>query len=145
MARPLRPIAGRAEPDIGRRPGFEPQGGGKILETVAVAGAAAKRVDAVAALPAEPCADPDIAHPHRIAAKDTRAVEAAIFALADETGAAERIGGLGRDKIFGGPGNDSIAANGDAARDTVSCGKGKDVVDADPGDSAARDCEVVHR
>ena len=55
------------------------------------------------------------------------------------------IGGLGRDKIFGGPGNDSIAANGDAARDTVSCGKGKDVVDADPGDSAARDCEVVSR
>src|SRR5579859_1673136 len=55
------------------------------------------------------------------------------------------IGGLGRDKIFGGPGNDSIAVNGDAARDTVSCGRGSDVVNADPADSVARDCEVVSR
>jgi len=55
------------------------------------------------------------------------------------------IGGLGRDKIFGGPGNDSIAANGDAARDAVSCGRGKDVVAADPADSVASDCEVVSR
>lgn len=55
------------------------------------------------------------------------------------------IGGLGRDKIVGGPGNDLIAANGDAARDTISCGTGTDVVNADPGDSVARDCEVVSR
>jgi len=55
------------------------------------------------------------------------------------------IGGLGRDKLFGGLGNDSIAANGDAAPDTVACGKGKDIVDADPADSVARDCEVVSR
>ncbi|HST26644.1 MAG TPA: hypothetical protein VLJ76_11710 [Gaiellaceae bacterium] len=54
-------------------------------------------------------------------------------------------GGLGRDRIFGGPGNDSIAANGDAARDVVSCGTGVDVVDADLGDSVARDCEVTSR
>ena len=55
------------------------------------------------------------------------------------------VGGLGRDRIFGGSGNDSISVNGDAARDTVSCGTGHDVVDGDPGDSVARDCEVVSR
>ncbi len=55
------------------------------------------------------------------------------------------IGGPGRDKIFGGPGNDSIVANGDGARDTVSCGAGKDIVNADAGDSVARDCEVTSR
>jgi hypothetical protein len=55
------------------------------------------------------------------------------------------IGGPGRDKIFGGPGNDSIAANGDTARDTVSCGPGVDIVNADPGDSVARNCEVTSR
>jgi hypothetical protein len=55
------------------------------------------------------------------------------------------IGGLGRDKIAGGAGNDSIAANGDAAQDTISCGTGRDVVDADPADFVSRDCEVVSR
>jgi len=55
------------------------------------------------------------------------------------------IGGPGRDRIFGGPGNDSIAANGDAARDTISCGSGVDIVNADLGDSVARDCEVTSR
>lgn len=55
------------------------------------------------------------------------------------------IGGLGRDRIFGGPGNDSIAANGDGARDTISCGTGVDIVNADQGDSVARDCEVTSR
>jgi hypothetical protein len=55
------------------------------------------------------------------------------------------IGGPGRDKIFGGPGNDSIAANGDGGRDTISCGAGADIVNADPGDSVARDCEVTSR
>ena len=54
-------------------------------------------------------------------------------------------GGPGRDTLVGGPGNDSIAANGDAARDTVSCGAGVDVVNADPGDSVARNCEVTSR
>ena len=55
------------------------------------------------------------------------------------------IGGLGRDKLFGGLGNDFISANGDAAPDTISCGAGKDVANADPADSVARDCEVVSR
>jgi hemolysin type calcium-binding protein len=54
-------------------------------------------------------------------------------------------GGPGRDRISGGAGNDSIAANGDAAADTISCGAGTDVVNADPGDSVARDCEVTSR
>jgi len=55
------------------------------------------------------------------------------------------IGGPGRDAIAGGAGNDSIAANGDAARDTVSCGPGVDIVNADPGDSVARGCQVTSR
>jgi hypothetical protein len=55
------------------------------------------------------------------------------------------IGGPGRDTIAGGAGNDAIAANGDGARDTVSCGPGVDIVNADPGDSVARGCEVTSR
>jgi len=54
-------------------------------------------------------------------------------------------GGPGRDRIAGGAGHDSVAANGDAARDTISCGPGIDIVNADPGDSVASDCEVTSR
>ncbi len=54
-------------------------------------------------------------------------------------------GGPGRDRLDGGAGNDSIAANGDAARDTISCGPGIDVVNADLGDSVAAGCEVTSR
>jgi RTX calcium-binding nonapeptide repeat (4 copies) len=55
------------------------------------------------------------------------------------------IGGLGLDRLTGGPGNDSMAANGDSGRDTVSCSPGADVVNADLGDSVARDCELISR
>jgi RTX calcium-binding nonapeptide repeat (4 copies) len=55
------------------------------------------------------------------------------------------IGGIGHDTIFGGPGSDAVAANGDATRDAISCGAGKDIINADPGDSVAADCEVVSR
>jgi hypothetical protein len=54
-------------------------------------------------------------------------------------------GGPGRDRILGGAGNDSIAVNGDGASDTVSCGPGTDIVNADLGDTVARDCEVTSR
>ena len=73
---------------------------------------------------------------------DGRAGNDTLFGLA---GNDLLIGGVGRDTIAGGPGNDAIAANGDATRDTVTCGTGRDIVNADPGDSVARDCEVVSR
>jgi hypothetical protein len=73
---------------------------------------------------------------------DGRAGNDTIFGLA---GNDLLIGGPGRDTIFGGPGNDSIVANGDAARDTISCGRGVDIVNADPADAVARDCEVTSR
>jgi hypothetical protein len=52
-------------------------------------------------------------------------------------------GGAGRDTMLGGPGGDRLAAHFDGARDTVSCGAGPDVVNAEPGDAVARDCEVL--
>jgi hypothetical protein len=54
-------------------------------------------------------------------------------------------GGPGRDRLVGGPGDDAIAANGDDSRDTISCGSGTDVVNADLGDSVAADCDVLSR
>jgi hypothetical protein len=53
-------------------------------------------------------------------------------------------GGAGRDRLFGGPGTDRIAAN-DRSVDTVACGGGRDVVDADRSDAVAADCEAVSR
>lgn len=55
------------------------------------------------------------------------------------------IGGLGRDHIFGGGGNDSISANGDAGRDTVTCGTGWDIANVDLGDTVTKDCDVTSR
>ncbi|MBA2476942.1 MAG: exo-alpha-sialidase [Actinobacteria bacterium] len=54
-------------------------------------------------------------------------------------------GGPGRDAIAGGTGNDRIAAAGDGAADTVACGPGRDLVNADAKDRVAGDCEVVSR
>jgi hypothetical protein len=54
-------------------------------------------------------------------------------------------GGPGRDVIAAGAGNDRIAASYDAARDTVRCGPGADVVNADADDTVATDCELVGR
>ena len=70
-------------------------------------------------------------------------------------------GGAGGDKIFtrfntyanlisGGDGDDIIEADdgyqeGQEARDTISCGDGKDQVDADKRDLVAPDCEEVER
>jgi RTX calcium-binding nonapeptide repeat (4 copies) len=52
--------------------------------------------------------------------------------------------GRGRDRLFGGPGRD-VTYTRDGARDTVSCGAGRDLVHADRLDRVARDCELVRR
>ena len=54
-------------------------------------------------------------------------------------------GGAGRDRTDGGAGSDRIAVEYDGARDTVRCGSGADVVNADLSDVVAADCEVVGR
>ncbi len=54
-------------------------------------------------------------------------------------------GGAGRDLVDGGEGADRIAVEYDGARDTVRCGPGADVVNADLLDAVARDCELVGR
>jgi hypothetical protein len=54
-------------------------------------------------------------------------------------------GGPGADLFDGGPGNDRIVAQYDGPRDTVRCGPGIDVVNADPLDRVAADCELVGR
>ncbi len=52
-------------------------------------------------------------------------------------------GGPGRDLLDGGTGDDRIAAQYDGSRDTVRCGSGLDVVNADLLDAVATDCELV--
>ena len=54
------------------------------------------------------------------------------------------FGNLDRDSIDGGPGNDRINVV-DRFADRVTCGRGKDVVFADPRDKVAKDCESVRR
>jgi hypothetical protein len=52
-------------------------------------------------------------------------------------------GGAGSDTLDGGAGADRISASYDGSRDSVRCGAGGDVVNADPTDTVARDCELV--
>jgi Ca2+-binding RTX toxin-like protein len=54
------------------------------------------------------------------------------------------VGGTGADVIDGGAGNDTIYAR-DGTRDHITCGSGRDTVDADRRDVVARDCESVRR
>jgi RTX calcium-binding nonapeptide repeat (4 copies) len=54
-------------------------------------------------------------------------------------------GGPGRDTIDSGPGADRVAVSYDGARDSVRCGSGLDVVNADLTDTVASDCELVGR
>ena len=54
-------------------------------------------------------------------------------------------GGAGRDRIFGGAGADRLVSSGDLRRDTVACGGGRDLVNADLLDSIAANCETVSR
>jgi hypothetical protein len=65
--------------------------------------------------------------------------------LTGRRGADLLVGGTGRDRLVGGPGADNLAAEADVARDTVSCGPGRDVVMAELVDRVARDCETVSR
>jgi hypothetical protein len=54
-------------------------------------------------------------------------------------------GGAGRDVVDAGPGSDRVAVQYDGARDAVRCGAGADLVNADPLDLVAGDCELVGR
>jgi hypothetical protein len=54
-------------------------------------------------------------------------------------------GGPGRDAVDGGSGADRVAVSYDGARDSVRCGPGVDIVNADLTDAVARDCELVGR
>lgn len=54
-------------------------------------------------------------------------------------------GGTGRDRVEAGSGADRVATQYDGARDTVRCGAGLDVVNADLLDAVAADCELVGR
>lgn len=65
--------------------------------------------------------------------------------LAGSDGNDRLYGGSGKDRIRGGAGDDFINANDGTAGDRVSCGLGRDIVIADPGDRIAADCEVVRR
>lgn len=55
------------------------------------------------------------------------------------------LGGPGRDAILGQAGPDRVAVQADGFRDTVECGPGLDVVNAEHHDVVADDCEVVTR
>src|SRR5262245_47762419 len=54
-------------------------------------------------------------------------------------------GGSGQDTVDAGPGADRVAVSYDGAPDSVRCGSGLDVVNADLVDTVARDCELVGR
>ena len=53
--------------------------------------------------------------------------------------------GTGHDLVDAGPGADRVAVSYDGARDSIRCGSGTDVVNADSTDTVARDCELVGR
>ena len=53
------------------------------------------------------------------------------------------VAGTGRDRISGGRGSDRIGAHADASPDTVRCGDGHDLVNAELADTVLPDCEVV--
>ena len=52
-------------------------------------------------------------------------------------------GGAGRDRLFGGSGADRLVSSGDLRKDAVTCGTGRDLVNADLLDSVAANCETV--
>ena len=54
------------------------------------------------------------------------------------------VGGADVDRLYGGPGHDRLRSR-DAWRDAVTCGPGRDTVEADLVDLVAADCEVVRR
>jgi Ca2+-binding RTX toxin-like protein len=54
------------------------------------------------------------------------------------------FGGSGRDRLYGGAGNDTINA-ADGWRDQIDCGSGRDRVTADRFDVVSPNCESVRR
>jgi len=54
-------------------------------------------------------------------------------------------GGPGRDTLDGGAGADQVVTAYDGGRDSVRCGAGADIVNADLTDAVARDCELIGR
>ena len=54
-------------------------------------------------------------------------------------------GGAGGDFIYGQDGDDRLVSDYDGAKDTVACGRGRDLVNADLGDVVRPDCETVVR
>jgi Ca2+-binding RTX toxin-like protein len=63
--------------------------------------------------------------------------------LAGRGGADLVHGGPGTDTLAGERGDDRLASHYDDAADSVGCGPGRDVVNAEPRDRVAADCEVV--
>ena len=71
-------------------------------------------------------------------------VLAVVLVPVSAAAAATLNGGPGPDHLAGSPGADTINAL-DGSPDRVSCGPGRDIVRADPGDQVGRDCERVRR
>lgn len=53
--------------------------------------------------------------------------------------------GTGRDRILGGAGSDRLITSGDFVADNVTCGSGRDIVNADVADVVGPNCEIVSR
>jgi RTX calcium-binding nonapeptide repeat (4 copies) len=53
--------------------------------------------------------------------------------------------GRGRDRLLGGAGSDRLLTSGDLEVDTVTCGTGRDIVNADVVDVVGPNCETVSR
>ena len=53
--------------------------------------------------------------------------------------------GPGRDRLLGGAGSDRLISSGDFQVDNVTCGSGRDVVNADVVDVVGPNCEIVSR
>jgi hypothetical protein len=53
--------------------------------------------------------------------------------------------GGGGDTLGGGEGPDTLTSNGDATKDSSTCGAGGDVANADTIDVVAADCETVNK
>jgi len=54
-------------------------------------------------------------------------------------------GGPGRDRLLGGAGFDRLVTSGDFQADNVTCGSGRDIVNADLADLVGPNCEIVSR
>jgi Ca2+-binding RTX toxin-like protein len=91
---------------------------------------------------AEPCL-PDEHDPHCVDAS-TLYGGSGRDRLIGSTSSDRLVGGPGRDVVVAGPGYDEIRVR-DGHRDTVSCGRGAELVRADRFDRIHRDCEDVRR